>query len=94
MTKKGDFCFKNNNHLKIYEQAVIPIPEIKKYKVTPDTEFIVMGSDGFWDCVDIQEICQYISIQLKEKTSPISQVISTIFDRILSKTERSIKIII
>jgi hypothetical protein len=49
-----------------------------------------MGSDGFWDCVDVQEICQYISIRLKEKSSPISQIISSIFDRILSKTERSI----
>ncbi len=49
-----------------------------------------MGSDSFWDCVDVQEICQYISIRLKEKSSPISQIISSIFDRILSKTERSI----
>jgi serine/threonine protein phosphatase PrpC len=90
ISKIGDFCFKNNDNLKLYEQPVISYPEVKKYHITSDTEFIVLGSDGFWDCVDVQQICQYISIQLKEKSSPISKIISGIFDRILSKTERSI----
>ena len=35
----------------IYQQDVIAIPEVNKYSLE-DVDFIVMGSDGFWDYGD------------------------------------------
>jgi serine/threonine protein phosphatase PrpC len=82
--------FKNNKALKRYDQAVIAYPEVSKFKITRDMEFIIMGCDGIWDCVDPQQLCDYISLKLKEKIK-ISRLIADIFDNIISKTNKSIK---
>ena len=63
----GDFSFKNKRELKNYEQAVIAYPEIHKFRIVDDMEFIIMASDGVWDCVDIQKICQNISVKFKKR---------------------------
>ncbi len=85
----GDFVFKNNQNLKNYEQGVIAYPEVSKFKITPDMEFIIMACDGVWDCVEVQQFCDHISMKLKENL-PISKIIGELFDQILSKTNRSI----
>jgi serine/threonine protein phosphatase PrpC len=28
-------------------------------------EFIIMGCDGIWDCVDIQKFCEFRSVKIK-----------------------------
>jgi protein phosphatase 2C family protein 2/3 len=81
-------AFKNNSHLKFYEQAVTAYPEITKMKITKDLDFILMACDGVWDCVDVQKVCEHISVQLKLKTK-ISQIISELFDQIISKANNS-----
>jgi len=65
----GDFQYKKNNYsLKDNQQAVIPCPEIYKFKITSDIEFMIMGCDGLWDYVDPQKLCEFVSKKLKEKT--------------------------
>ena len=53
-----------------------------------------MGCDGFWDCVDPQKVCEYISQELKNhKNNPefnISHIIGDLFDKIIAKTPDSI----
>jgi protein phosphatase len=85
----GDLNFKRNPNLKFYEQAVTAYPEITKMKITKDFEFIIMACDGVWDCVDIQKLCEHISLQLKENII-LSSIISDLFDQIISKTNNSI----
>jgi len=84
----GDFMFKSNKNLKRHDQAVTAFPEVAKHKITSDMEFIIMGCDGVWDCVDPQQVCEYISMKLKERT-PISNVISELFDQILAKNNKT-----
>lgn len=83
----GDLCFKNNSKLKPYEQAVTCYPEINKYKITDDMEFIVMGCDGIWDCVDIQKFCNHISLELKIGLKSPSEIISSLMDNLISRTK-------
>ena len=80
--------FKSNKNLKRHDQAVTAYPEVSKFKITSDMEFIIMGCDGVWDCVDVQQLCDYISIKLKEKVQ-ISKIIADLFDQIISKTNKS-----
>lgn len=87
----GDLTFKNNQDLKFYEQAVIAYPEITKLKLTKDIEFIMMGCDGVWDCVDIQKLCEHISLKLKSKRK-ISEIQAELFDQIIAKANNSIYI--
>jgi serine/threonine protein phosphatase PrpC len=58
-------------------------------KITKDFDFAIIACDGVWDCVDIQKLCEHISIQLKSKIK-MSAIISDLFDQIISKTNNSI----
>ena len=88
---KGDLSFKNNQNLKFYEQSVTSYPEITKFKITKDIEFVIMACDGVWDCVDVQKLCEHISIKLKSNQK-ISDIIAQLMDQIISKTNNSIHI--
>lgn len=81
----GDLEFKSNSSLKFYEQAVIAYPEITKIKLSSDIEFIVMGCDGVWDCVEPQSFCDHISKKLKENVS-INCIIDQVISEIISET--------
>jgi serine/threonine protein phosphatase PrpC len=81
----GDFCFKKNSKLKCYEQAVTCFPEINKYELTDDVEFIIMGCDGIWDCVELQKFCEFISKNLK-KSVQLNILLPFLMDKLLSKT--------
>ena len=83
----GDLCFKSNNKLKQYEQAVTCYPEVNKYKITDDIEFIIMGCDGIWDCVDVQKFCNHISLELRLGIKQPKVIISELMDQILSRSK-------
>ena len=84
----GDYQFKDK-HLKPFEQAVSPIPEILSYPLDSHCEFLITACDGVWDCVDPQKLCEFISKELKENIKSISEIISNIEDMILSTTVNS-----
>lgn len=84
----GDLVFKSNSSLKFYEQAVIAYPEITKIKLTSDIEFIVMGCDGVWDCVEPQTLCEHILQKLKENVS-INCIMDQVFSEIISESNNS-----
>jgi serine/threonine protein phosphatase PrpC len=82
----GDFNFKSKKGLNLNEQPVIVLPEINKYEITRETEFILMGTDGLWDCVDIQKLCENISWKLKKGVNK-KILLNDIFDNIISKED-------
>lgn len=47
-----------------------------------------MACDGVWDCVDVQKLCEHISIKLKSR-SKISDIIGDLMNQIISKTNNS-----
>lgn len=83
----GDLQFKDKK-LRPYEQAVTSYPEVLSYELTKDTEFLVSGCDGIWDCVEPQKFCEFISGEMK-KGEKLSAIIGNIQDMILSKTINS-----
>lgn len=85
----GDLEFKKSPNIKCYDQSVIASPEITKIKNTEGIEFIIMGCDGLWDCVEPQKLCENISARLKSKNEKISDIIGDIFDTIISKSNNS-----
>ena len=89
----GDLEFKESPNLKCYDQSVIASPEITKIKNIEGIEFIIMGCDGLWDCVEPQKLCETISRRIKENVK-LSDIIGDIFDTILSKSNNSKNILI
>ena len=88
----GDLNYKNKNHRFIYEQDVLAIPEVYKYPLD-DVDFIVMGSDGFWDYgEDIQTICDNIYDEIKKNPKrDLCDLIGTIFDKALAKANNYLR---
>ncbi len=86
----GDLNYKKNENLKPFEQIITSYPEINKIKMTDDIDFIIMASDGVWDCVDQEKLCETIEKELKENiNNKISNIIANIFDNIISKNNIS-----
>jgi serine/threonine protein phosphatase PrpC len=82
--------FKNNTNLKYFDQAVTAYPEITKLKITKDMQFVILGCDGVWDCVDVQKLCEHISIKLATgKKLHHSLILADLFDQIVAKTNNS-----
>jgi serine/threonine protein phosphatase PrpC len=85
----GDLSFKENKNLKYFDQAVTAYPEITKMKITKDMDFIVMGCDGVWDCVDVQKFCEHISMKLRSGVKKCD-MLPGLFDQIIAKNNNSI----
>ena len=88
----GDLSYKNRNNGYIYEQDVLPIPEVKKYSLV-DVDFIVMGTDGFWDYGDdIKTICDNIYSELKKDPKrDLCALIGNFFDKGLAKANNYLR---
>jgi len=58
------------------KEVVIPDPAIKEEKRTEEDEFVVLASDGLWDVMKYQEVCDFIKEQLQTSTrKAISQLV-------------------
>ena len=45
----GDFMYKQDSEIKVDEQMVIPVPDIKTHPIDESTNFFVIACDGIWD---------------------------------------------
>lgn len=45
----GDLEYKKNKDLKVDEQLIIALPDVKSYKVDDTVEFVLMGCDGIYE---------------------------------------------
>ena len=52
----GDFEFKENSSKGPEEQMVIVSPDVISVKVTSETDFLVLASDGIWESMTPQEV--------------------------------------
>ena len=70
----GDLEYKRNTALKVDEQLIIAVPEIKSRVLTDDDEFIVMGCDGIWEVMTNQKIVTFIKEKLQAGVVPTKAV--------------------
>ena len=81
----GDLEYKKNKQLKNEEQMISNFPDVKIENIVSDFDFIVLASDGIWDCKSSQEICDFFSDKFnKEPDGKISTFIEELFDDILA----------
>ena len=86
----GDLEYKNNKNLSAQEQIITAYPDVIEEKMSKENEFIIIGCDGIWDCIQDQDACDII---IKKVNSPgvdpfkvnLSQILAEICDNICAK---------
>jgi len=88
----GDLNYKNKCNDFFYEQDIIPIPNVYKNSLD-NVDFIVMGSDGFWDYGESeQNICEFINDEIKKDPKrDLCELIGSIFDKGLAKANNYLR---
>ncbi len=62
---------------------ITAMPEIKTYKLGPETPFLFIACDGIWDCLTSQEGVEFVNENLPKKTK-VSQVVEDVFEKIIA----------
>jgi len=76
----GDFDFKQAGQLKAEEQAVTAHPDVTVHDIQATDEFVVLASDGLWNCMTSQEVVAYIHDALaagRSETDTISSMLDS-----------------
>ena len=66
----GDFEFKRNRVLNLEDQIVTADPEIIYKEIGEDDEFIVLASDGIWDCMTNEQVLEILRMRLVKGILP------------------------
>lgn len=63
----GDFEFKRSASLPPEEQIVTVFPDVMEHDISPDDEFLILACDGIWDCMESQEVVEFVRRGIAEK---------------------------
>lgn len=82
----GDLEYKQNKAIPPEDQIITANPDIHPEPLTPDTDFVIIGCDGIWDCLTNQEACDYVGKRMKkEPERKLSSIIEEMMDDIVAK---------
>ena len=83
----GDLEYKQNKKVKVEEQMITCVPEVKKVPLTADDKFVVIACDGIWDCLTSQACVDVLSksVKARKQSDKTPKVIEDMFDQILCK---------
>jgi len=66
----GDFSFKKNVDKGAQDQIVTAYPDVIVKEMTPDHEFILLASDGIWDCMSNIEVVTFVREKIADGIEP------------------------
>lgn len=82
----GDLEYKQNKTIPPEEQIITAHPDIRSASLTPETDFVILGCDGIWDCLTNQEACDFVKVRMqKEPERKLSSIIEEMMDEIVAK---------
>ena len=85
----GDLEFKKNKNLKPQEQIITSYPDVVDDNFEDKNDFIVIGCDGIWDCIQDQDICDIISERINKENDKykanLENILTKIFNNIYAK---------
>ena len=85
----GDLEYKNNKNLPPQEQIITAYPDVVDDKIGEDNDFIVIGCDGIWDCIQDQDVCDIITEKINKGNDKykvnLENILGKICDNIYAK---------
>jgi serine/threonine protein phosphatase PrpC len=81
----GDLEYKQNKQLPPEDQMITANPDLVVEEITRDSDFIIIGCDGVWDCKTNQEAVDFVNDRLKRNPkAKLSKIVEDLFDEILA----------
>jgi len=62
----GDFEYKKNADLGPEDQATTANPDVLVHRISDEDEFLVLASDGIWECMSSQAVINFVRRKLHE----------------------------
>jgi serine/threonine protein phosphatase PrpC len=82
----GIFRFKSNYDIPIDSQLVTGIPEIKVIDRSSTMKFLILSSDGIWDCVSNQDGVEFLDEGIKlDPKQNLSALLAEMQDELLAR---------
>jgi serine/threonine protein phosphatase PrpC len=94
----GDLCFKENKDLPAESQIITAFPDVKVEKITNESDFLIIGCDGIWDCLSSQEAVDFVKEQnskqqfIGNKSFRLSQILEAMLEKIIAPDTASTSI--
>lgn len=82
----GDFEYKRNPDLAQEEQMVTAFPDIKSVKITKETQFLVLATDGVWDMLSPQECVDFVNARLNKQ--PLEKTLEELLNACVTEDVR------
>ncbi|KAI0252000.1 phosphatase 2C-like domain-containing protein [Lactifluus subvellereus] len=79
----GDFEFKKNYSLTPDKQVITSNPDVTVHDITEDDEFFVLACDGIWDCLNSQQVVDFVRREVAQGT-PMGQICENIMEHCLA----------
>ncbi|CAG9327709.1 ARX1_2 [Blepharisma stoltei] len=79
----GDFDYKQNRELSPQEQMITAFPDIAIQEITPDCDFLVLGTDGVWELLTNQSCLESIYQGLRDR-KPLTTIVEDLLDQCLT----------
>jgi len=79
----GDFEYKRRSDLFPEDQIVTANPEISRYQITDEDEFMVLACDGIWDCMTSQAVVDFVRVSLAHG-QPLTEVCERLVDFVVA----------
>jgi protein phosphatase 1G len=66
----GDLEYKCDTSIPLKDQMLTAMPDIRKEKIGPDSQFFILACDGIWDCLTSQEAVDFTNELIRKKDKP------------------------
>ena len=83
----GDFMFKTDKKLAKDKQLVTALPDVRIFEMDDNLEFIILASDGLWDCLSNQEAVDFVWSKIKQNQA-LEDIANGIMKKCVGVTRR------
>lgn len=77
----GDIDYKDPRRGKVKVVTLIPRPDVSAMPLTKEDNFIVLGTDGLFDVMTSQDVCDYIKKETKKKSCEVEKIAEHLANR-------------
>ncbi|KAI0269823.1 phosphatase 2C-like domain-containing protein [Gloeopeniophorella convolvens] len=79
----GDFEYKKNYSITPDRQIITANPDVTVHDITDEDEFLVLACDGIWDCLESQQVVDFIRREVAQG-KPLEKICENIMEHCLA----------